>query len=194
MNLFIGCSASDYIPSKYVLDCRKFLEGLFEYGHDLEFGGSEYGLMGLAYNIALEKGRNIKAVYPYVYRDGVKNLECEKILTNTINQRTERVIKESDVLIFLPGGFGTAYELMTVLECRRAYEFVKPIIIYNSCGYFDKLLEFFELTYNDCFASRKLLDYYYVCDDVEDVLDYIDRYYCIDRNNDNRSKVRIRKK
>ena len=99
MNLFIGCSASDYIPSKYVLDCRKFLEGLFEYGHDLVFGGSESGLMGLAYNIALEKGRNIKAVYPYVYRDGVKNLECEKILTNTINQRTERVIQ------FGEGGF-----------------------------------------------------------------------------------------
>ena len=66
------------------------------------------------------------------------------------------------------------------LELRRAYEFVKPIIIYNSCGYFDELLEFLELSYNDGFSDRKMKDYYYICSDSKDCLDYIDRYYRVD--------------
>ena len=188
MKLFIGCSASDYIPKKYFDDCQMFLEELFKKEHDLVFGACGAGLMGLTYNIAIRNDCSIEGVYPDIYKDGSKGLECEMICTKTVNERTEKVIKDSDVLIFLPGGFGTVYELHTSLECRRAYEFDKPIIIYNSCGYYDKLLEFFELTYDEGFASRKLEDYYYICSDAKDALDYIDRYYGVETKKRKRIK------
>ena len=180
MKLFIGCSASNYIPKKYFDDCEIFLEELFGMEHDLVFGACVTGIMGLAYDVALRNGRNVEGIYPNVYKDGAKNLDCYKISTKTINERTEMAIKESDVLIFLPGGFGTNYELLTAIECRRAYEFGKPIIIYNSCGYFDKLFEFFELTYDEGFADRKVNDFYYICDSAKDAIDYIDRYYLVE--------------
>ena len=182
MRLFVGSSASEYLDSKYYDDCKKFLDVLFESEHDLVFGACDSGIMGLSYNSALNNDRDILGLYPNVYRNSAKNLDCRKIECTSINERTEMIIDASDVLIFLPGGFGTVYELFTSLECRRAYEFAKPIIIYNSCGYFDKLFEFLTLTYDAGFASRKIMDYYYVCSDARDCLDYIDRYYRIENS------------
>ena len=182
MRLFIGCSASDYIDKKYYDDCKKFLEELFLSEHDLVFGACDSGIMGLSYNIAINNKSDVVGIYPNVYREGAKNLECMKIRTDTINHRTEEIIDKSDVLLFLPGGFGTVYELFMSLELRRAYEFCKPIIIYNSCGYFDRLFDFLELTYDDGFACRKIKDYYYICNDSKDCLDYIDRYFMVDTN------------
>ena len=180
MKLFVGCSASDYIPEKYFSDCKLFLEELFLSENDLVFGACSSGLMGLSYNIAKKNNSQIEGIYPEAYKHEAKNLECDKILTKSIPKRTEMLIKESDALIFLPGGIGTVYELFTAIECRRAYEFGKPIIIYNSCGYYDKILDFLELTYDENFASRQVKDYYYICDNAKDCLDYLDRYYCIE--------------
>ena len=180
MKLFIGCAASSYIDKKYYDDCKLFLEDLFLSEHDLVFGANDSGIMGLAYESATNNDCNVTGIYPNVYRNSAKNLECMKIEVDTVNHRTEKVIDESDVLLFLPGGFGTIYELFMTLELRRAYEFVKPIIIYNSCGYFDKLLEFLELSYDDGFSDRVMKDYYYICSDSKDCLDYIDRYYRVD--------------
>lgn len=185
MKLFIGCSASDYISDRYFDDCRLFLEELFEYEHDLVFGACGNGLMGLSYNIARENDRFVVGIYPDVYKGEANSLDCFKVATKTIPERTDLAIKESDALIFMPGGFGTVYELFTAIECRRGYEFVKPIIIYNSCGYYDKILEFLEFTYDECFACRKVMDYYYVCNDAKDAIDYIDQYYC----NDTKKKI-----
>ena len=181
MKLFIGCSANEDIPSKYIDDCRKFLDELFKRDNDLVFGACNKGLMGLAYNIALKNKRNIIGIYPEIYEYEANELSCEKISTKTVNDRTSELIKNSDVLIFLPGGIGTVYELFTVIENKRGKEFNKPIIIYNSCGYFDKLLEFLGLMSNEKFVSNEVLDCFYVCDNAIDAIMYIDAYFVNDR-------------
>ena len=188
MRLFIGCSSSENIDRKYYDDCKLFLEDLFLSEHDLVFGACDRGIMGLSYNIAMNNESDVMGIYPNFYKNSAKNLDCKKIMVDTVNHRTEKAIEESDVLLFLPGGFGTVYELFVSLELRRAYEFCKPIIIYNSCGYFDKLFEFLELCYDDGFASRGMMDYYYVCKDSKDCLDYIDRCYGVDTKRKKRVK------
>lgn len=177
MKVFIGCSASDYIPDKYFLDCKNFLEELFERDFDLVFGACNAGLMGMTYNVALNNNKNIIGIYPETYKNSAEKIQGNKILTPTIGLRTDLVIKESDALIFLPGGFGTVYELFTAIEFKRGCEFNKPIIIYNSCGYFDKMLEFIEITYKENFASRNVNNCYYICDSAKDAIRYIDSYY-----------------
>ena len=49
-----------------------------------------------------------------------------------IIDRTDGLIRESDVLLFLPGGFGSVYELFTAIESKRCHEHDRSIIIYNS--------------------------------------------------------------
>ena len=87
------------------------------------------------------------------------------------------MIRESDALIFLPGGIGTIYELFTAIESKRNKEFDKPIIIYNSNNYFDKLLLFLDYLYNQNFTDISVSGNYHISDSAEDTLNYIYNYY-----------------
>ena len=176
MKLFIGCSSSNDIPKEYFEDCKLLLEELMK-GNDLVFGAYNAGLMGLAYNIALKENGNITGICPDAYKEDCKDLKCDtKITTKTISQRTDSVISSSDALIFLPGGIGTIYELFTAIESKRACEFDKPIVIYNSYGYFDKLLEFMDKVYSEKFSNIKDKRNYLVTDSISSILDYINNY------------------
>ena len=180
MNIFIGCSSSEYISDKYLIDCKVFLEELFIRDNNLIFGVCSKGLMGLSHDIAIKYSRNVKGICPFIYMDQFDELNCtDEEVTDTVGERIKNIIDESDVLLFLPGGIGTMYELFTAIEWKRSYEFDKPIIIYNSCGYYDKMLELLELTYNEDFALRIVSDNYYVCDIARDAIRYIESFdYC----------------
>ena len=176
MKLFIGCSSSSYIPTEYFDDCKALLEELMK-TNDLVFGACNSGLMGLAYNIALESNRTIIGICPEAYKDDFKTLKCDtEITAKSVSERTENLIEECDALIFLPGGIGTIYELFTAIESKRCHEFNKPIVIYNSNGYFDKLLEFMDKIYRENFSGFIDKRNYLVTDSISSILYYINNY------------------
>lgn len=178
MNIFIGCSSSEYISDKYLVDSKVFLKELFEKDNNLIFGVCSKGLMGLSHDIAIENNRSVTGICPLIYMNQLKDVNCTyEEITNTVGERIKKVINESDVLLFLPGGVGTMYELFTAIEWKRSYEFDKPIIIYNPLGHFDKLLEFLDMIYQNGFSPPEIAKCYYVCNNATDALKYIDKYY-----------------
>ncbi len=178
MKIFIGCSASDNIKKEYFDSCKLLLEEVFSKDNDLVFGACNSGLMGLAYETAKKHERAVIGVCPEAYKEDFKSLDCiEEIITKSIEERTRSAIDNSDASIFLPGGIGTIYELFAAIECKRCHEFDKPIVIFNSNGYFDKLLEFLEKIYEEKFALIKAKDNYFVSDSIPEILNYIKLYY-----------------
>ena len=176
MKLFIGCSSSNDIPTEYFNDCKVLLEELMK-ENDLVFGACNSGLMGLAYNTTLKANGNITGICPEAYKDDFKTLKCDtEITTKSVSERTDTVISSSDALIFLPGGIGTIYELFTAIESKRCHEFNKPIVIYNSNGYFDKLLEFMDKVYSEKFSGFKDKRNYLVTDSISSILYYNNNY------------------
>lgn len=176
MKLFIGCSSSNDIPTEYFNDSKVLLEELMK-ENDLVFGACNSGLMGLAYNTTLKANGNITGICPEAYKDDFKTLKCDtEITTKSVSERTDTVISSSDALIFLPGGIGTIYELFTAIESKRCHEFNKPIVIYNSNGYFDKLLEFMDKVYSEKFSGFKDKRNYLVTDSISSILYYINNY------------------
>lgn len=176
MKLFIGCSSSNDIPKEYLDDSKELLEELMK-ANDLVFGASNAGLMGLSHNVALSHNRSVIGICPVAYKDDFKNLKCtQEIITKTVSERTEGLIRESDVLIFLPGGIGTIYELFSSIESKRCHEFNKPIIIYNSNNFYDILLEFMNKMYNEKFVKEKDKDNYVIMNTKEEVITYLESY------------------
>ena len=157
MKLFIGCSSSEQIPQIYIKDCENYLKELFKLDNTLVFGAYNKGLMAISYEQALNNNK--------------------EIITNSISERTEKLIEESDVLIFLPGGIGTIYELLTAIESKRSKEFDKPIIIYNSNHYFDNLLLFLDNIYNQNFTNKSVKNCYHISNNITDTIEYINNYY-----------------
>lgn len=174
MKIFVGCSSSNEIPSVYIEEAKACLSKLFTNGHDLVFGACNNGIMGVAYNCALENSRDITGICPKLYKDDLLTLNCNKeLLTNSISERTDRVIEESDILLFMPGGIGTIYELLTAIECKRSHEFDKPIIIYNSSNFFDNLLQFLNKIYTENFTSSKVSQVYNVINTSDELVEYL---------------------
>jgi len=178
MKLFIGCSSRTSIPEKYINDSKEYLEKLFSLSNDLVFGAYNNGLMGLSYEMCKKNNGKVIGICPKAYEDDFENLDCDtEITTVSVSNRTDKLIEESDALIFLPGGIGTIYEFFAALEFKRCHEFDKPIIIYNSCGFFDKMFELLEITYKENFTPREFSDLYYVSSSARDTLNYIENYY-----------------
>lgn len=173
MKIFIGCSSCEEIPKIYFESCSEFLNEVLK-DNELVFGACNSGLMGIAYNTALNLNSNIIGICPDRYKEDFNLMKCNKeIITNTVNERTDKLIKESDALIFLPGGIGTIYELLTAIECKRCHEFDKPIIIYNANGYYDSLLEFIDKMFNENFIRKKGMPNYIVSNDTKEIICFL---------------------
>ena len=178
MKVFVGCSSSDDISKKYLYYCKQLLIKIFK-NNDLVFGASQTGIMGIAYEEAKKNNQQVIGICPEVYKEDLNNISCDKeVLTKTISDRTDKLINESDLLLFLPGGIGTIYELFTAIESKRNHEFEKPIIIYNCKHYFDDLLVFLDKIYKEKFSNERTKFNYYVYDyDSEDELVNFINYY-----------------
>jgi uncharacterized protein (TIGR00730 family) len=176
MRIFVGCSASEDIPSKYREDSKILLDKLFSENNDLVFGACKTGIMADAYNIALEHKRAIVGICPEAYIHDFEEMECtEEIVTKNVNERTGGLINESEILLFLPGGFGSVYELFTAIESKRCHEHNREIIIYNSEDFYDELLSFIEKIYKEKFAKEYVREYYFVSNDKKEIINYINQ-------------------
>ena len=184
MNIFIGCSASNYIAEEYFTDAKELLTELMK-DNNLVFGACNSGLMGLSYDITKSANNKVIGVCPALYTNDFNDLKCdEEIVTDSVSSRTEKVIEISDILLFLPGGIGTVYELFTSIESKRCHEHDRPIIIYNCNGFYDKILEFIDKLFSGNFARPKDRNAYYVANTSIDVLNFITNY-----KTDNKTKT-----
>lgn len=187
MNIFIGCVSYDKIKDKYFYDCREYLEKILK-DNTLVYGAASTGLMGLSYNVAKESDSKVIGICPQAYMNDLKLLSCdEELITNTVPERTTAVFDSSDALLFLPGGVGTLYELFTAIECKRAGEFDKPIILYNSLGFYDKLINTLFAMHEENFIDFRTLKEIHVSESAEDTLRYIDNY------SKNKVKTKVKK-
>lgn len=177
MKLAVCSSSIEDLDKKYINDCNTYLDDLFKEDNDLVYGAYDKGLMNISYQKALKYNRNIIGITPKIFEADAKDIECNKIITDNISNRTVQLIEHADALIFLPGGIGTIYELFTSIELIRSKEYTKPIIIYNCNGYFDKLLAFLDTMYEEKFANISIKEYYHISANSTDTINYLNKYF-----------------
>ena len=177
MKIAVCCSSSNDIDKKYLESSKLLLNQIFKQDNDLVFGAMNSGIMGIAYRTAKQYNRSITGIAPEIYKDDFKNIECDKeILTQNVNERTSALINNSDMLLFLPGGIGTLYELLTALEMKRSREFDKPIVIYNETGFFNELLTMLDKVYAKNFTSQGVRFNYNIANDYKTAMDLLNKY------------------
>ena len=185
MNIAVCCSSSNDINRKYLESSKRLLQLIFKGNNNLVFGAMDSGIMGIAYRVAKQNNRKVIGIAPEIYKEDFKELDCDKeILTKNVNDRTDELINNSDILIFLPGGIGTLYELMTAIEMKRSKEFDKPIILYNATGFFDDIIHMLDKTYAQNFTDFKVRLNYNIANDSRTVMDLLNKYSSIDKEND----------
>lgn len=182
MKIGVFCSSSNDINQKYMESSKRLLEKVFYRDNDLVFGAMNSGIMGIAYRTAKQNNRNVVGIAPEIYKDDFKELDCDtEILTGSVNDRTDALVNNSDILLFLPGGIGTLYELIAAIEMKRSKEFDKPIIIYNETGFFDELLQMLNKVYAKNFTGPNVRFSYNIANDDRTVMDLLTKINSIEK-------------
>lgn len=179
MNICVYGAASTTISNKHVKNIESLGKTLAKRGHSLVFGGGANGAMGAAARGAKsENAKEIIAVIPTFFNvDGVLFKNCTKVhYTTTMRERKKLLEELSDAFIITPGGIGTFDELFEILSLKQLSRTNKPIVIYNSLGYYNPLIKLLKNAIKGNFMSEKNMELFYITNNINDVFDYIESY------------------
>lgn len=116
-------------------------------GLGLIYGGADIGLMGAVADAALAAGGHVTGVIPQVLVD--KEIVHSRVqdlhIVDTMHTRKRLMGELAAAFLILPGGFGTFEELFEVLAWQTLKLHAKPVVLVNTAGFYNKLLEFLEV-------------------------------------------------
>ena len=138
----VYCASSTQIEDCYFRDAHCLGRMMAEQGITLMNGAGNMGLMAESANGCLEAGgRSIGVIPTFMIKEGWCHDGMSKIIeTKDLHERQANMAEMSDAGIFLPGGCGTFAELMELITWKQLGLYLKPIVLLNTNGYFDSLL------------------------------------------------------
>ena len=110
-------------------------------GHNLVYGGSKCGLMGMLAESVLEAGGKVTGVEPKFFVDDgfVYDAITELIVTKDMSERKAKMIGLGDAFIAFPGGTGTLEEIAEIMSKVALRHLDAPCILYDLNGYYTGL-------------------------------------------------------
>lgn len=167
----IFCSAADSIASIYFEKARELGAWMGQQKKTLVYGGANLGLMECIASAVKTEGGTVMGVVPtkLVERNAVSDLLDVTFRTDNLSDRKDVILRESDVLVALPGGVGTLDELFHVMASAMIGYHTKKVIFYNVNGFWQGILDFLEGLKAQEFARRPLDNYFSVANDFEEL-------------------------
>lgn len=111
---------------------------------NLVYGGMDAGLMGLVAKAALDSGAHVTGIIPEKIRDSERILRGlnETVMVHDLWDRKKRMFQMADVVVSLPGGYGTLDESLEMLFWGYLDLHNKPLVLVNVEGYWNDLVKF----------------------------------------------------
>lgn len=106
------------------------------------FGGGSVGLMGVLADAVLAHGGPITGVITTQLNElelGHPGVE-DMIVVESMAERRTLLIRGTDGVITMPGGYGSMDELFESLTLAQLHQYRKPVGLLNVHGYYDPLL------------------------------------------------------
>ncbi len=156
-NICVYCASSSQVRDEYYAAAAQMGQLLAGEGMRLVYGGGHRGLMGKIADSILESGGEVTGIMPRFMTEVEWNHTgvTEMILVDSMHERKEKMATMADAVVALPGGCGTMEELLEVITWKRLGIFTKPIIICNTNGYFDPLIEMLNRSVDENFMREQ---------------------------------------
>ncbi len=166
MNICVfGASSNDLDPAYYAA-AQALGRAIAAGGHTLVFGGGAGGLMGACARGAGELGGPIIGIAPRFFDEpGILYKDRGQLIyTDTMAQRKQLMEEKAGAYIVLPGGIGTFEEFFEVLTLKQLGRHAKPMVMLNTLGYYDALVEMLQKAADAGFMSRRCLELFTLCE------------------------------
>ena len=171
----VYCSSSDRIDPVYFKAAEALAKILVNKKIIIVFGGGSTGLMGRIADTVIKLNGEIIGIMPNFMKaiewdhKGVYNFH----FVEDMHARKKKFIDSSDALITLPGGSGTFEELLEAITLKRLGLHDLPIIILNTNGYFDPLIEMLNRAVEQQFLRPEDGKLWEVIDEPEEIEFYL---------------------
>lgn len=178
-NVCVFASSSNQLEECFYEASSKLGELLGKSGMNVVYGGSRLGMMYACASKTRENGGKVIGVMPQRLVDfGVGNPEdCDEFfLTSGMRERKAKMDEISDAVVAVAGGFGTLEEISEMIVQKQLGYNGKPIVILNTDGFYDSLIDFFETIINRNFAKDSTRELYYIAKTPEEVVECLLNY------------------
>lgn len=166
----------------------KFGDMMYEFGkrlahnrHTLVYGGSSVGLMGRIAAGTLDNGGKVIGVFP---RDAINPEEKEALAhphfrfmeTKDMQERKKELVRNADVVVLAPGGWGSLDEIFEVLTLNQIGVTNLMVGILNIDGYYDALMKLFDDMITAGFVAERHRKWYKEVSDIDALFDKVIEY------------------
>lgn len=129
---------SVYTDAAYELGCQ-----IAKNGHTLVFGGGDTGMMGAcAHGVHDNNGKSIGIAPEWIGNfEPLCEVCSEFIYVDSMDERKNKFVENSDAFIITPGGIGTLDEFFEIITLKKLKQHNKEVIVFNIDGFFDKMFE-----------------------------------------------------
>lgn len=167
----VYAASSQALHADYISAAARLGQTLAGSGISIVYGGGGHGLMGAMADAAIAAGGEVHGVIPeFLTRveaghQGISSLE----IVDDMRSRKAKMLDDSDAVIALPGGCGTFEELFEAMTLKRLGQFLGPILLVNTRGYYDRLIAFLEQSVREHFMNQTHLEMWQTVTEPEQV-------------------------
>lgn len=136
-------ASSTKIDPAYFDAARELGTLLGRQGIHLVNGAGNMGLMAAVADAVLAQGGEVTGVIPrFMVEQGWHHRGLTHLVeVDNMHRRKQLMADMSDAIIALPGGCGTLEELLEAITWKQLGLYLHPIVMLNTRGYFDPLLQ-----------------------------------------------------
>lgn len=173
-NICVFCGSSSGVLPIYTQAAEELAQWISDHQMRLIYGADNKGLMGALANKAVELNVHTTGIIPKFLDDIAEHPELDElIITDNMYDRKEIMINKADILVSLPGGFGTLDEIMEVLTLNQLSYIKKPLFLLNINGFWSPLMELYKHIIKSGFASDKHLEQLFIVDNIQQISDHV---------------------
>lgn len=168
----VYCASSELSDAVYLDSARRLGEIFGENGITVVYGGGAVGSMGRLAEGALSKKGRVIGIIPRFMQElewDHKGLTELQVVEN-MRERKHLMLTGSDAAVALPGGSGTLEELLEAISLKRLGIYVNPIVMVNTRGFYDPLLELLHKCIDERFLDGRHAAMWQVAQNAEEVL------------------------
>ncbi len=146
MNITVYCGSSMSENRAFQQVARELGEWIAREGHELVYGGSRVGLMGIVSGTVLEAGGRVHGVETSFFVDAgvARDNLTELFVVDTMAERKAKMIELGDAFVALPGGVGTLEEMSEIMSRIRLGMDPSACYFLNIDGFYDNLRAFLD--------------------------------------------------
>ena len=142
-NLLLFCGSSKGNDPAIAEMANNLGKYLAENNFRLIYGGGNVGLMGIIANSVMQNGGEVIGIIPeFLMVREVGHVDVTEFhVVKSMHERKALMCDKADLILAIPGGFGTFDELFEMLTWLQLGLHSKPIGLLNFDGFFDLLLK-----------------------------------------------------